>query len=703
MVKYPEHMVFGLDIGTRNLVGTVGFRENEHLFRVAAQAMLEHDTRAMMDGQIHDIVRVSETIEALKRKLEQELGRELKEVCIAAAGRVLKTVTAEAVFELPEEEIIKEEHVHNLDMLGVEKAYDRMREESQSEELHFYCVGYSVIRYYLNDYPMTKLLEHKASRISVELIATFLPEEVIDGLYAAVEGAGLQVATLTLEPIAAMNVAIPERYRLLNIALVDVGAGTSDICITKDGSVAAYGMIPHAGDEITEEIAKRYLVDFNTADKMKQDCMKKRDVVFKDIMGLKQKVTAASMKKEMQPIVKAIACEVGDKIRELNGDKPVSAVFVVGGGGKIAGFTDNLAQSLGLPKERVALRGEEVLGEVEFLQPGIKKDPLLVTPIGICYSYYESRNNFIYVHVNGERVKLYDNTKLTILDAVMQVGLPNEDLFPKRGASLHFTVNGVARAVRGQPGEAAIIMLNGNAANINTPIAKNDRIVVRPSTTGNPASCEVQELPEYSAAITFYFNGKKVECPKFAEINGGLVSGFHEILDGDTIEILNYYTLEQVLEFMDMPYRDGIEVNHVPAGREEQIYENFSVDYDLSIGNRRKKQGGWDYGEEAAYDNEAGDEADGYDMEGAEASPPLPAREAAKKEPVELSVTVNGTPVILAGKPSYILVDILDFYPFDLSEIKGRGLETLLNGTEVQGFTAELSDGDAVILRWKEE
>ena len=78
----------------------------------------------------------------------------------------------------------------------------------------------------------------------------------MDGLYSAVELAGLHVASLTLEPIAAINMAIPEKFRLLNIALVDVGAGTSDISIVKDGSIIAFGMIPLAGDEVTEAIAK---------------------------------------------------------------------------------------------------------------------------------------------------------------------------------------------------------------------------------------------------------------------------------------------------------------------------------------------------------------------------------------------------------------------------------------------------------------
>ncbi len=89
----------------------------------------------------------------------------------------------------------------------------------------------------------------------------------MDGLYSAVGQAKMTVANMTLEPIAAINVAIPENFRMLNIALVDVGAGTSDISITREGSIIAYGMIPYAGDELTELIVQQYLVDFQTAEK----------------------------------------------------------------------------------------------------------------------------------------------------------------------------------------------------------------------------------------------------------------------------------------------------------------------------------------------------------------------------------------------------------------------------------------------------
>ena len=84
------------------------------------------------------------------------------------------------------------------------------------------------------------------------------------------------------------------------------------------------------------------------------------------------------------------------------------------------------------------------------MQDDIKVDSLLVTPVGICLNFYEQRNNFIFVNINDERIKLYDNGKLTVIDAALNIGFPNEDLFPKRGKSIIYTVNGEKRMLRGK-------------------------------------------------------------------------------------------------------------------------------------------------------------------------------------------------------------------------------------------------------------
>ena len=172
-----NQFVFGLDIGTRNVVGTVGYREGKD-FYVAAQYMKEHETRAMLDGQIHDIGRVGRTIAEVKAELEGQLEAKLTDVCIAAAGRVLKTVTTSVEYEFAEETVVTAEHIHTLDLLGVDHAQQILKERNDTR-YKFYCVGYSVVKYYINDEVFSNIEGHKAEKISEDIIVTFLPEDVV--------------------------------------------------------------------------------------------------------------------------------------------------------------------------------------------------------------------------------------------------------------------------------------------------------------------------------------------------------------------------------------------------------------------------------------------------------------------------------------------------------------------------------------------
>lgn len=694
--------VFGLDIGTRNVVGTVGYRTEEEQFVVVAQYMKQHETRAMLDGQIHDIGRVARTIGVVKKELEEQTGAPLSEVCIAAAGRVLKTVTTHVEYEYAEESVVTGEDIHTLNLLGVEKAQENLKDNNDTK-YKFYCVGYSVVKYYLNDEVFISLEGHKANKIGEDIIVTFLPEDVVDGLYSAVGQAGLAVANMTLEPIAAINVAIPENFRMLNIALVDVGAGTSDISITKEGSIIAYGMIPHAGDELTEVIVQHYLVDFKTAEAMKLASTTEDEITYEDIMSISHTIPSEELWELVAPVVDKITSEVAEKIKELNGDKTVSACFVVGGGGKVHGFTEKLAEYLDLPKERVALRGEEVLKEVTFEQEDIKKDPLLVTPIGICLNYYEQKNNFIMVRFNGERLKLYDNNRLTIVDAALQAGFPNDQLFPKRGMPINFTVNGSARIARGEAGEPAIVTMNGQPAHINTPLEPNCEITIEPSTTGEAAVYTVGQLEEYGRmSMTLIVNNQPVICPKFVEVNGSLEPASYEIKEGDVIETRNYYTVSQVIEFMDVEIDEDREilVNNKPADMDTLVYDNFSIEWTvLSFGVAPDDVNSYNATEEAVtengtdYENRSEeDEAVGNAQEASDVSETVDNR---------CIVTVNGETVELMGKESYIFVDIFDRITFDLNASRGRAIATMVNGMDAE-FSQEIHDGDRIELYWKE-
>lgn len=682
LTKYPQPLVFGLDIGTRSIVGTIGYQDIEG-FHVVAQCVKLHETRAMLDGQIHDIGAVAEEISYVKSELEKQIERPLTEVCIAAAGRVLKTAVGVGSYEFHDATVVTLEYIHSLEMMGVEKAHEQLVEEMGTQD-KYYCVGYTVIKYYLNDYEISNLEGHKAHKISGDVLATFLPEEVVDGLYAAVEQAGLSVANLTLEPIAAMNVAIPVNYRLLNICLVDVGAGTSDICVTKDGSIIGYGMIPSAGDEMTERIAREYLVDFNTAEKIKMIPPKRKSMTYKDIMGIAHKVTPEQVYQLVEDVMIDITKSVADKILELNGGKPVSAVFVVGGGGKLPGFTKALAKHLGIPEERVALRGEEVMRNIFIHVPDVKKDPLLVTPIGICLNYYDQKNNFIFVLVNGERVKLYNNDHLTVFDAAMQLGLKNETIFPKRGKDLTYTVDGKSRFLRGYQGEAATIQINEREASINTAIEANDRIEIQESTAGEDAALTLGQLPEFTKTISFQVNEASVVCPKFASVNGNLESEYYQIQDGDRIQILNYYTLKQLLQFMDIHPEGTILVNREPAQEDTKIYENFKITWSEQLTYQDLQES-----DNLVPDKEVSTETAATDEASAE-----------EKKETTIVVLANQKQYTLSGKETYVFAEIFDVIHFDTSTVRGTELVMLLNDKKADPFD-ELHNGDNISIYWR--
>jgi len=341
------------------------------------------------------------------------------------------------------------------------------------------------------------------------------------------------------------------------------------------------------------------------------------------------------------------------------------------------------------------------LGDVHFFQEEIKKDPLLVTPIGICLNFYDQKNNFIFVNFNGERIKLYNNNRLSIVDAAIQAGFPNEALFPRRGKALNFKVNGKTRMIRGELGEAAIVTLNGNYAGINSQIESNDKIKITGSTFGEDAKLSIDKIPEFSHTIDIYAQGKKIVCPQYAEVNGQIVSNYYEIQDGDDIIMRNYYTVAQILEFMDINLGDDAEilVNNKPVDLDEKVYENFSINWIIN-----------DYAEDFDDDLEETFEMDesekninslssNHSEKAEEKTDEL--KQVESKEPVNLELTVNNKMIILKGKSKYVFVDIFDWIDFDLKNSKGRDIITKLNGENAR-FTQELNTADVVEIYWKE-
>ena len=672
-----DESIFALDIGTRSVVGIVGV-EREGIFNIIDIEVMDHRSRAMMDGQIHDIVKVAEVVKLVKEELESRIGFTFSSVAIAAAGRVLKTCTVRVDRKLESGFAITQDEVRSLELEGIQIAQAKIHEEDSISDISYYCVGHSVVNYYLNGYTISNLIGHKGKVMSANVLATFLPQTVIDSLNAVVDMSGLTVASLTLEPIAAANVSITQDIRLLNIAMVDVGAGTSDIAITRDGTIVAYGMSPIAGDEITEKIAQHYLMNFNTAEKVKKQLTLSNFVEFQDIMGIKRKVKTAEVIAVIEPAVKHLADVVAEKIASCNGKSP-NAVICIGGGSQTPGFAKLLAEALELPEERVRVRGKEIITNVRFINKHVT-GPEIITPIGIAVTALMQRgHDFIQIRVNERNIRLFNAEKVKVGDAVALYGFTADQLIPKSGEAVTFELNNKKHTVRGGYGRPSEIFVNGISSNLDMQIKSGDIIKVLPSESGQTAKVFVEDFIKDSRVKKILFNGNQIDVTTKAMLNGNTISFNAPVNDGDKLDIEEIRIVKDLIKFSEINIgKFDIFANNI------KVNEHYVIQADDIIKAVLKP-----VGERATEKKQNGDYVS---IEGKEI-------EHSNNHIKNITVIVNGEDVKLKGKFGYIFIDVFNHYNFDLSNPKGSVI-VRVNGINAS-FTDTIRDGDKIEIFWE--
>jgi len=486
-----RELIYALDIGTRSIVGVVG-RPSGGRFKALEIETAEHGSRAMLDGQIDNIHQVGDLARAVTERLEERVGVHLERVCVAAAGRALRTQSGTFAMDISEEKSISAETISRLEAGALSAAEDALQMEDEVRR-QFFMVGYTVAQYRLDNYPLASLLDHSGQKAEADVVATFLPGEVVESLYAAMRAAGLQVSSLTLEPIAAMNAAIPAELRLLNLALVDIGAGTTDIAVCRDGSVTGYTMATIAGDEITEAIMRAFLVDFQTAEEMKRNLRPGEDAHYTDILGLENTATFEEIHAAIQEPLGRLAEAIAAQVTELNGGAP-SAVFLAGGGSKLDGLREKTASSLGMDERRVAIAGNN-FAKSAFSDGIDLNNPEYATPLGIAVSAALGLLNDSYViTLNGETAKLFRSGTLTVRDILLMNGFTYADMLGRSGKNLGVTLNGRRMILRGEPAVPAILRVNGEAAAANSVVHAGDDIRFQPARSGKDAAKTLGEL-----------------------------------------------------------------------------------------------------------------------------------------------------------------------------------------------------------------
>ncbi len=641
-----DNLIFSLDIGTRTIIGIVAQYTEDEKINILGYSIKEHNRRNMYDGQIHDIEGVTKIVKEIVGELEEELGVKLKKVSIAAAGRSLKTCKVRVDKKIDNILEITKNMIDALELEAVQKAQNRINDEQNKSKLKYYSIDYSVINYYLDDNVMTKLDRHRGEKIGVELLATFLPQIVIESLYTVISKAGLEVGTITLEPIAAINVAIKEDLRLLNLALVDIGAGTSDIAITKDGNIIAYAMTSKAGDEITEALSKKYLLDFTYSEKLKIQLNSKDRHHFNDIVGIEYELTTEEIVNDIYETIDEISREIAEKILEFNSKAP-SAVFLIGGSSQMPGLKECLAKNLGLPKERVSIRDTSFIENIEGIDDNIN-GPDMITPIGIAIeSLNKKYSNLIEIEFNGEQIRLFNMDRVKVSDILVLTGYDPRDLLPKLGDDFIYFVNGDKKSLTIEIGEPAKIYVNNKIGNLNTTLQNGDVVKIKKGTKGKKViPCLYDCIPREKI---IFIDDKPFNLIKDVRINGIEIKGNPKLNEEDRIEIIEINTVKELLEYLneDIPI-ERILLNGEKVKGNEKLEANDQLFF-------------------------------------------LPTK--------SINLKINGKEIsITHEKDEFLFVDIFNYIDFDLTKPKGK-LVLKLNDEDAE-YMAPLKDGDTIKIFW---
>ncbi|MGM0446086.1 MAG: cell division protein FtsA [Bacillota bacterium] len=552
-----DELTFALDIGTRTIIGLL-LEKTDNKYKIISSAVSEHETRAMLDGQIHNVEEVADEVRKVKNKLEENIGRSLNKVAIAAAGRALKTVTQNYRIYLDKNRYINRDDVRKLELMAIKEAQNNLtsNQSKENQNLDYHFVGYSPISYLLDEIEIGSLVGQRGKKIEVKLVATFLPRIVIDSLLSVINRVGLEVEHLTLEPIAASQVVIPESMNGFNLALVDIGAGTSDIAVTNNGSIIGYDMVPIAGDEITEKISENFLIDYNTAEQVKCNLEENNSIKVKTILGDEVEINFQDVLEAIKPQLDELAGSIAEGILKINSTPPQAVIFI-GGGSLTYGLKEMFADKIDMIVNRIGIRKKDdldnIIGEINTIN-----STQSLTPIGIAVTTKETQSKavFVEVEVGKQTVNLLTISNPSIADALLAVDIEVEKLNPSVGKGLTCTVNGELKTVKGEFGTKGSVFLNGREVNLDTKVSNGDSIDFSFGNLGKDADAKISEVVPKKDLVeyTVYLNGSKNKVTTQLFQNDKLVNGDTKIKDGAVIEYEVPKTIKDgISQLMEVP------------------------------------------------------------------------------------------------------------------------------------------------------
>lgn len=371
----------GLDIGTTKIVAMIG-RNNEY-GKMEILGIGKSKSHGVHRGVVNNITQTIQSIQQAVQDAETSSGMKITEVIVGIAGQHIRSLQHSDYITRPNsDEVINEEdidrlcdQVHKLVMLPGEEIIHVLPQD-------FKVDGQSEVKEPVGMY---------GGRVEANFHVVVGQVSSIRNIGRCIKSAGLELSGITLEPMASANAVLGQEEKEAGVALLDIGGGTTDLAIFKDGIIRHTAVIPFGGNVITEDIKEGCSIIEKQAELLKIKFGsawpgENKDNEIVSIPGLRGRDPKEITLKNLSKIIHARVVEIIEQVyleiknygHEEQKKKLIAGIVLTGGGSQLQHLKQLVEYITGMDT-RIGYPNEHLAGDTD----PEAKSPLYATAVGL--------------------------------------------------------------------------------------------------------------------------------------------------------------------------------------------------------------------------------------------------------------------------------------------------------------------------------
>lgn len=371
----------GLDIGTTKIVAMIG-RKNDY-GKVEILGIGKSKSLGVHRGVVNNITQTIQSIQQAVQEAETESGYKIEGVTVGIAGQHIRSLQHSDYITRPNsDKVIDDEdidmlinQVHKLVMLPGEEIIHVLPQEYKVD-------GQAEIKEPIGMY---------GGRLEANFHVVVGQVSSIRNIGRCVKSSGLELEGITLEPLASANAVLSQEEKEAGVALIDIGGGTTDLAVFKDGIIRHTAVIPFGGNVITEDIKEGCSIIEKQAELLKIKFGsawpgENKDNEIVSIPGLRGREPKEITLKNLSKIIHARVVEIIEQVyveiknygHEEQKKKLIAGIVLTGGGAQLkhlkqlVEYITGMDTRIGYPNEHLAGDSDEDVAS-----------PLYATAVGL--------------------------------------------------------------------------------------------------------------------------------------------------------------------------------------------------------------------------------------------------------------------------------------------------------------------------------